>query len=106
MVGLSEGCSEPAGFLKVIWQSYFDKKATQSRKLQENLVMVLHCLAFRRYGRGTNAQNLVKQHLGLLENLNLALLRPQLLKNRTSGRGDRTTLKSEVVPMETQSMKT
>ncbi|KAJ4447026.1 hypothetical protein ANN_09014 [Periplaneta americana] len=31
--------------------------------------MVLQCLASRRYGRGTNPQSLVKEHLGLVENL-------------------------------------
>ncbi|KAJ4429867.1 hypothetical protein ANN_22071 [Periplaneta americana] len=54
---------------QLLGQSHFEKKATQSRKLQENLVMVLQCLASRRYGRNTNPQNLVKQHLGLVENL-------------------------------------
>ncbi|KAJ4440622.1 hypothetical protein ANN_08768 [Periplaneta americana] len=32
--------------------------------------MVLQCLASRRNGTGSNPQNLVKQHLGLVENLN------------------------------------
>ncbi|KAJ4433971.1 hypothetical protein ANN_16290 [Periplaneta americana] len=75
MAGLCEGGNEPSGSLKAIcehlialqqtlliilseWmherteqllgQSHFEKKATQSRKLQENLVMVLQCLASRR----------------------------------------------------------
>ncbi|KAJ4428782.1 hypothetical protein ANN_25775 [Periplaneta americana] len=60
----------------LLGQSHFEKKATQSRKLQENLVMVLQCLAPRRYGRSTNPQNLVKQHLGLVENLKSLYRRP------------------------------
>ncbi|KAJ4431962.1 hypothetical protein ANN_20571 [Periplaneta americana] len=75
----------------LVGQSHFEKKATHSRKLQENLVMVLQCLASRKNDRGSNPQNRVKQHLELVENLKLRVFENKVLRKIFGAKRDEVT---------------